>query len=124
MAIEEGMVCRTLSADGDLSASFLEFVKRTSTGVTVCSSQGEAAHGVLQNKPTAAGHAATVAVAGTVKVYAGATIAQGARITTGADGRAEVAATGDFVVGVARTGGADGEIISVELVPSLGAVSA
>lgn len=124
MAAEQSMICLSAEADADMTANYLELVKFTSTGVAVCSTQGERADGVLQNKPGAADRAATVCVLGRTKVYAGATIARGNLITAGADGRAEVAASGDFVCGRALTGGADGEIIDMLFIPSHGTASA
>lgn len=124
MAHEEGCVNLSFEASGDLTANYFEAVKLTSSGIAVCSSQGERAIGVLQNKPSVAGASATVAVSGKAKAYAGATIAVGDYVTPGADGRMEVVATGDFVLGQAVTAGADGEIITVMLMPSLGAASA
>lgn len=120
MAAEQNCVDLSFEADADMSANFLELVKVTSTGVVVCSTQGERADGVLKNKPGAANRAAQVTVLGRTKVYAGATITRGALITAGADGRAEVAASGDFVCGRALTGGADGEIIDILFIPSNG----
>ncbi len=61
----------------------------------------------------------TIAVAphnagGRVPVEAGAAIVLGANITTGADGRAETAATGDVIFGTAQeAAGAAGEFITM-----------
>ena len=83
----------------------------------MAASQGELCIGILQNKPDAAGKAASVCTFGVCKVYAGATITIGQNLTAGADGRAEVAASADFVIGQARSAGADGEVITMFVNP-------
>lgn len=104
-----------VAADYSTTGQYL-FVGVNSSGQAVkIASQGADAIGVLQDNPGAAGYVGVVAIGGICKVKAGATIAAGNKLTTGADGRAEVAATGDFVVGWAISGGADGEIIEMLL---------
>lgn len=108
---------RTFAAENDLSAAQYLIVELGAgdNEVDVCDAQGEIAVGVLQNDP-GAGEAALVRFLGTTKVVAGAAITKGARVTTGAAGKAETAATGDYVLGRAlEAAAADGDIIEVLL---------
>lgn len=117
MATKQSMISVTLEAGGDLSAAQFTFVLLASDAqVDQVSSAGGDADGVLQNDPSAAGRAATVAIGGIVKVKAGAVVAAGAKVQSDATGRAITAATGDHVLGKAVTAaGAADEIISVLL---------
>src|SRR5687768_2741480 len=134
MAFENPLYCPPgLVAGADLSAHQFKFVKLSGTGlqVVVCSAAGENAFGVLQDKPDAQGKAASVATLGVSKVVAGGAIAPGDLVTTDAQGRAIAAAkastntadagaasdplVGSHVQGVAMTGGATGQLISVDL---------
>jgi len=115
MATENSVLSVSLpvAADYSTTGQYL-FVDVNSSGQAVkVSAQGATAIGVLQDNPAAAGRVGRVAIGGFVKVMAGATITAGAKLTTGADARAEVAATGDWIHGRAITGGADGEIITM-----------
>lgn len=119
MAFESGWHWdETFQAGADLSTKQHLFVKGNGTtagSVVVCSSQGEDAVGVLQNNP-ASTRDATVRLAGFTKVIAGEAIDAWAQVTVGADARAEVALTGDKIVGTAITAAADdGDIITVWL---------
>lgn len=113
MAYEESAVMVTLPANGDLSASQFKFVKLNSSGRLVACGAGEAAVGVLQDDPRAAGRAGAVAIGGIVKAKAEGNVAAGAAVASDADGGVVTAATGNIVLGIAVTGGASGEIISV-----------
>lgn len=129
MAYTEDLKNETYEANADLSAAQYKFVKEIadsggtalspSVRVNVCDAAGEAAIGVLQNKPKAQGHAATVGRSGTTKVKSGAAVGRGEGVTTDAQGRAIPATVGQAVLGVARiaASGAD-QIISVELLLS------
>jgi hypothetical protein len=139
MAFEDPFYCPPgLVAGADLSAQQFRFVKLNATGqVVACSVAGESAFGVLQDKPDAAGRAASVATLGVSKVLAGATIAPNDLVATDAQGRAvpavkastntaDAGAASDPLVashvqGVAMTGGALGQLISVDL-QKMGAV--
>lgn len=106
-----------VAADYSTTGQYL-FVDINSSGQAVLvTTQGANAIGVLQDNPGAAGRVGRVAIGGLIKCKAGATIVPGNRITVGADSRAEVAATGDFVLGTCHTGGADGEIITILFQP-------
>jgi hypothetical protein len=107
-----------LKANADLSSSQFRFVKFTSGKVAVCSTQGEQAFGVLQDKPAAANRAAAVAaVSGTiVKVEAGAAVSQGADVMTDSSGRAITWLTKNVKMGQALTAAsAAGEVIEIVL---------
>lgn len=119
MSNDASVVSITLQAGSNLSAAanLYKFVKLSSDGqIDVISSAGADAIGVLYNDPNAAGKAAQVAVAGVVKIQAGATIDEGVKIQSADDGQADVAASGDHVLGVALTAGVDGDIISMLLI--------
>lgn len=124
MATVEQVQSISALADADLSANQFYFVKLTGTTypVALCNAQGDVnVFGVLMNKPGeatgAAGEVAEVAYAGAPKVVAGAVIARGAKVTPQASGKAETAATGDAVAGVAlEAAAADGDIIRIALV--------
>lgn len=109
----------TFEAGADLSSKQFLAVKgngTTANEIVVCDSQGEDSIGVLQNNPSS-GRDATVRLAGYTKMVCGDTIVAWAQVTVGADARAETAAGSDKIIGVAITGGNDGEIITVWLRP-------
>ena len=116
----ENVCCKVpgLTAAADLSTAQYKFVKLTAAEqVNIATSLGEAVVGVLQNKPAGAGHAAEIAVDGSVsKVLAGAPVTAGAYVTTDATARAVAAGAGENRVGLALNGaGAAGQLISVLL---------
>ena len=72
MAFEEDVLDVAFSAYADLSAYQYHFVKLTADNeVTVCSGATDAAIGILQNKPNAAGAVARVRVMGVSRVFTG-----------------------------------------------------
>lgn len=93
-----------LVAGADLSAKQYLFVKLDGSGdVVIASSQGEQCIGVLQNKPTS-GQAAEVVAVGVTKLKTDGTAhAEMGKLTTAADGEADLAESGDHVLGVAIT---------------------
>jgi hypothetical protein len=108
-------VNRSFKAAADLS-SYQYHIVKMSAGNTV--NIGDAncnGIGILQNKPSAANEAATVAIGGTSKMVAGEAIAVGKMITCKSDGHGEVAdAAAEFVIGMAlEAASADGDIIEV-----------
>jgi hypothetical protein len=136
MAFQQNGLDITLVAGADLSAKQFYAVKVNSSGRAVLAAAGEAAVGFLQNDP-ASGQAGTIRVGGVSKAVAGGSVAAGALVTSNVDGKV-VAHTGgrtdtsdsgaaadpligSNVIGVALTGGASGEVISV-LVTLAGAV--
>lgn len=114
-SIEEQLI--TLEAGADLSAVQFHFVVIDSDAQISAAGNGAAAVGVLQNKPAAAGRAASVAVGGVTRVECGGTIAAGADIGSDANGNAVAATTGDAILGVATEGGASGEVIAMIFQP-------
>jgi hypothetical protein len=132
VATEQPGFSITREAAADLSAKQYTFVKVDSSGkAAAAGTAGEVVVGVLQNKPSASGQAATVVVTGVSKVYAGGSIDEGDLIKTANDGQALAAVkgttnTGDaggasdplvgsYVVGIALSAGGDGELVSVLL---------
>jgi len=114
---ENSLQCITLPAAADYSTTgqYLCVKVNTSGQAEVIASQGVDCIGILQNDPAAAGRAATVAVGGVCKAMSGDTLTAGVKVTAGADGRVETAATGDFVLGWTLTAANDGQILSLLL---------
>ena len=108
----------TLEAGGDLSAAQFLFVTLATDGqVDVTGSAGGAAIGVLQNDPDAAGRAATVRVLGPTKLVAGENgIEPGERLQADSDGKALVAASGDYVLAISLSLADDGDVFNALLV--------
>lgn len=138
MAFDQSPVCVSLPASADLSTKQYLFVELANTGkVSVCNAAGEAAIGVLQDKPAADGRIGQVAVGGISKVFAGSGgIDEGDLVTTDAAGKAIVATKaytdtqagaaqdaliGSYVVGVCVKAAAADAIGSI-LITHLGAV--
>lgn len=118
MSSSERLNPQTFVAGADLSTTGqYRFVELGSGGtITVCNAAGEAAIGVLQNKP-GSGQAGNVACVGSrTKVIAGAGVTAGAKVTTDNQGRAVTAASGNHVHGTAcSTADAAGDVIEVLL---------
>jgi len=92
MAYEGNKSCIPgLAAGADLSSDQFKFVKITASGVIKNVTNGGVCDGVLQDKPDAAGRAATVQDAGVSKVYSGAAVAKGELVMSDANGKAVVA---------------------------------
>ena len=93
----------TFEAGADLSTKQYYAVKLDSNGQVVVAGAGEAAIGILQNKPAAAGRAAQVRVSGVSHWVAGGAIAGASRVAPHGDGKAQVAvaASGDTQAGAA-----------------------
>lgn len=107
-------------ASGDLSSNRYRLLEVDSAGRVVVGVDAATPFlGVLMNKPAAADQVAEVAVVGaTVKVEAGATIAEGDLITAVAGGRGSPAVTdADFYVGIALTPGGSGTFCEVNIQP-------
>ncbi len=116
MSFEIAGFTYTREAAADLSAKQFLFMQIDTDGeVDIAAGQGQVCDGVLQNKPSAQGQAASIMQTGISKVKAGETIGDGILCTTGADGRCEIALMGDIVLGKTLEAGADGEIIAVLL---------
>jgi hypothetical protein len=111
-----------LAAAADLSAYQYRVVRLTTTAnqVNVAShalaASPLAAIGILQNKPAAAGRAATVAYSGQSKAVAGAAVTLGQMVSHDGSGYVIDAVSGANIIGRAlEAAGAAGEIIKVQL---------
>lgn len=111
----------TFKAAADLSAAQYKFVKISAADtVALCSAATDIPIGILQNKPSAAGRAASVRIFGVSKVSADAAIAAGDLLGTSADGQADPKVAGTdtthYVAGVALSACSNaGEIVSILL---------
>lgn len=103
----------TLPAAADLSASQYCFLSCNATSQAALLTTAVNTVGVLQNKPAAANVAAEIMVNAVSKVKAGATVAAGANVMADGSGRAITATSTNKIIGIALTGGAVNEIISV-----------
>jgi len=109
-------------AAADLSAAAGLIMQKNTTAdqVALATAATQVLTGILQNKPAAAGRAATVQVAGIAKVVAGAAVTVGDVLTTDGAGKAitfvPTAATVEWVIGFAMTAAAAAnEVIEVLL---------
>ena len=111
--ITQGYITQTAAADLSAKQYFIMRVTAADS-VNVTTAATQVAIGVLQNKP-GSGEAATLSREGDVtKLVAGAAIAAGASVTSGAAGKGATGATGNQCVGIALTAAsADGEVIKV-----------
>lgn len=121
MAVEERVELVSANTGADLSAAANQYklVKLDSNGnVVLTAALTDVPLGVLYDT-AASGRVVPVAVGGTAKAKAGGTIAAGDAVATKADGTLQVAAAaaGQVAIGIARTGGVSGDIISVLLRP-------
>lgn len=82
---------QTFEAGADLSTKQYLGVVLSSDGQIDPATAGAPCIGVLQNKPAAAGRAASVRVLGITRMVAGGVINPGDRVTTDADGKAVAA---------------------------------
>jgi hypothetical protein len=107
----------TFEAGADLSSDQFKFVKISAGQVVLQDTAGASCVGVLQTTASAQGRAVEVACGPgqIVKVIAGGTVAQDAKVQSDEDGEALTAASGDHVQGIALTGGDAGELIEVLL---------
>ena len=128
MALQSNGIDISRVAGADLSASQYLAVKLNSSGQVVVAGAGEAAIGILQNKP-GAGQAATVRVGGASKAKAGGTIAAGADVAANSSGAIVVATAGrtntsdadaaadpligSYTLGAALSGAASGDIFDI-----------
>jgi len=100
----------SIPAGADLSSATEKFVVINSSGnVILPDAVTKLPVGILKNAPVT-GEAAEVAINGTSRVWLGATLSPGDRVSTGATGKAVAAASGSYPMGILQKGGADGEI--------------
>ncbi len=120
MALTRKQNSITIPASADLSTNQFRLVGVDSAGrLVVIANAATPFLGVLLNKPDAIDREAEVAVAGsTVKLVAGATIAEGDLITAVAGGRGSPSTTDtDEVVGMAISPGGSGVLVEVNIAP-------
>lgn len=117
MATDQNLVTMTFEAGADLSAKQYFFVTQAAgDGQIDPTGDGLLAAGVLQNKPDAAGKAATVACGGISKVSAGAAFSRGDILSADANGEANTIASGDYPLARALEAAlAAHDIVSVQL---------
>lgn len=119
--LDQTYVPTSPTAAADLTGKQWRFGKLTSTGVAVCSTLGERAHGIIGSEPNAAGQALDfyAEVGKRVKVSASGAISVGDEITTDANGQAKTAVATNVVVAIAiEAAGAVNDIITVIQVPA------
>lgn len=117
MAYEVNPNVVTLEAGQDLSSSQFYFVSIAADGQVDPTGDGASADGVLQNDPSAAGRAASVAIGGITKVACGGTVTRGGDVASDANGKAVDAVTGDVIMGTALETGASGSVIAMLFQP-------
>lgn len=111
MAVNNNNKVLTYTAGANLASSQFLLVKaHTTAGQVVLCGDGENAIGVLY-EPNASGRPVSVGSDGVVKAYAGGVVAVGARVASDANGKVVTAASGDYVLGVAKTAGAANALI-------------
>lgn len=113
-AFEEGLVTRTVTAGANLTGKQYYAVKRDGT---LCGDDGDM-YGILQNVADESGKPVTVAVGGISRCVFGGTVAAGDLVNVAAGGTIVALATGDTrSCGICVSGGASGEIGSIEVRP-------
>jgi hypothetical protein len=127
MAIEYTGQLITLEANGDLSASQYRLlnvlVGTVDLRVEVEDTDTLFVVGVLQNKPAAAGRAATVQINGVSRAVASTAINAGALVTPTTGGKLKPAASGDVPCGILLDSpAADDEICSLLILQGQGPV--
>lgn len=118
MAVSNVLLKDCLPAGVDLSAGLFKFVSINSSGQLILpTTTGNPVYGVVsENAPSSStGVPVTVDIVGLTKVVAGATVAAGSRVMSNTSGQAVPVTTGLNAAGVARSGGAAGEVITVFL---------
>jgi len=117
MSVIQTPVTITLLAKVDLSAKQYFLVKISDHDEVDLAGDGEAAVGVLLNKPKA-GQPALVQIGGLAKVVAAGALNAPVRIASNAAGKATTATAGEYVVGVTtQDASGDGSIVECILSP-------
>lgn len=114
MAFENNLNCVSIAASGDMSTTGqYRFVTVGASGRIAVTGAGQAADGVLQDKPAAAGRPGSVAISGISKILVGAGgVTAGDDVASGANGVAVTATTGDVVNAKALETASNGTIAS------------
>lgn len=105
----------TLEAAANLSANQYHWVKVDSNGRAALAVAADKPVGILQNKPTALGQAATVMTYGISKVVAGASLTAGNTVRADASSHAVAASAGEPAGGIAMESADSADIIAVLL---------
>ncbi len=111
----------TRKTSTDLSAAsncylFVEPTGTTADTVNVTNTAGEYAYGILEfGKANLTGSVWPLSRGGTAKVKLGATLAAGAEVAAGADGRAIAVTTGYRVCGKLLYGGVANDIVEIDI---------
>lgn len=106
-----------MTASVDCSAKQYYLVANSGVRTVAPGTAGALCLGVLENKPPA-GQAASILVGPEVKVVLSATLAAGAKYASAADGRAQAAATGNYIMGQLVEGGVANDIVAATFEPS------
>lgn len=114
---------RSYNAAGDLSLSFLRFVKLNGATIAAVSAATDKGVGVLQNKPAVAGAAGTVMITGVTRAMSGIALAAGVPVYLDALGRVTSVAVAGQCVGVTETAVTAADLAVSLLLKPLGAVS-
>ena len=112
---DENLSLITLEAGQDLSTKQFFCVSVAADGQIDPTGTGAVVDGILQNDPSAAGAAATVATAGISRAVCGGTITCGDLLASDASGKVITAATTNEIFGKALTAGVANQIIPVLL---------
>jgi hypothetical protein len=118
MGLENNLVSITVQAGADLSTKqYLFHVMAADGQIDPVGTQGIDADGVLQNKPSAAGQAATLGIYGVSNVVAGGAINPGAKVMSDNTGKAIAASSTGFALGkhIGLVAAASGDIVPVLL---------
>lgn len=119
MAYENGLLTTSVPASTDLSAKQYFGVKIDTNGQLALAGEGDAAVGVLQDKPAAQGRVGCIAIGGVSKVACGGTIAKGERFSFDSAGKAVSVGSGnDWSMGVMLEAGAAGIISTCIIQPT------
>lgn len=114
MSFEERVELISEQAGSDLTGQQFHAVKvNASAQVVPVTAITDVAIGILQDTTSVTGAAVPVAVGGTAKALAGATIAAGAVVAPKADGTMQTAATTQTPIGMARTAAVSGDVFPV-----------
>lgn len=117
MSVIQEPVILSFVAAADLSAKQYFFVKMTDANTVNLAGNGEAAVGVLINKPTS-GQIAQVQIGGLAKVVAAGALNAPVRISADAAGKATTATTGEYVTGLTtQDASGDGSVVECILAP-------
>jgi hypothetical protein len=108
---------RTFIATSSLATKQYCFVKMdTSGGIVLCGSAGRAI-GVLQDKPGAGDPGAVCSPGDLTKILLGDTVTAGATLISDADGHAIAGGSAGSNLGIARSAGDAGDVITMLFMP-------